>query len=64
MSLSYSELVQAVFSNDKGQQLMEHWQRMYGDQISFIEGVSPEGVAHNEGYRAFYLQIKGILENG
>jgi hypothetical protein len=64
MSLEYTDLVKAVFSNRHGEELMDAWQEMYGDQVSFIEGVSSEGVAHNEGYRAFYLTLKSILKNG
>ena len=64
MSLEYTELIKTVFSNQHGEELMDIWQKMYGDQISFIEGVSSEGVAHNEGYRAFYMTIKSILNNG
>jgi hypothetical protein len=62
-NLHYEDLIRTVFSNQHGEDLMAIWQRMYGDQISFVQGISNEAVAYNEGHRAFYLTIKTILED-
>ena len=60
----YEELIRNVFSNQQGEKLLDMWQNMYGDQLSFVQGLSSEDVAFNEGHRAFYLVIKRSLENG
>lgn len=61
--MSYQEAVKAVFANRAGERLMEIWQLMYGDQISYVQGVTTHDMAFNEGHRAFYLTIKTILED-
>ena len=60
----YEELIRTVFSNQQGEKLLDIWQGMYGDSLSYVQGLSPEDVAFNEGHRAFYLIIKRSLENG
>jgi hypothetical protein len=63
MSQEYTDLVRQVFSNRAGENLMDIWQQMYGDALSYVQGVSSEDVAYNEGHRAFYLTIKNIVED-
>jgi hypothetical protein len=61
--LNYEELIKAVFSNRHGDELMALWQKMYGDSLSYVQGLSSEDVAFNEGHRALFLNIKYILED-
>lgn len=56
------ELIKGVFSNQQGEQLMEFWQKVYGERISYERENTPEQTAFNEGERNFYLSIKQLLE--
>lgn len=57
-----NELVKAVFSNPNGDKLMDFWEEMLGDQMSYIAGNTPEQTAFNEGKRSFYLALKFMLK--
>ena len=56
------ELIKTVFANTHGEQLMAFWGKVYGARASYEPGQSPEQTAFNEGERAFYLNIKYLLE--
>jgi hypothetical protein len=60
----YEEQIHQVFGNKKAEWLLEEWQKMYGDRMSYFADLTPEEVAFREGERSFYLTIKGIIENG
>ena len=64
MKNRYEEQIDVVFGNKNAEWLLEEWQKMYGDRLSYFADLTPEEVAFREGERAFYLHIKGILENG
>ena len=59
----YDQLIKEVFSNAKGQDLLDRWQLIYGDMIPFAEGTTHAESAFRDGQRAFFLMLKGIVEN-
>lgn len=60
---SYTQLIKEVFGNAKGEELMALWQDIFGDRLSYIEGVSTEEVYSREGERRFYIALKSILNS-
>jgi hypothetical protein len=58
---TYVQLIKEVFSNTKGEELMDIWQTVFGDRPSYTDGTPTEEVYAREGERRFYLAIKHIL---
>ena len=56
------ELIKGVFANQKGEQLLDFWEVVYGQRPSYEEENTSEKTAFNEGERTFYLNIKRLLE--
>ncbi|MCP3870620.1 MAG: hypothetical protein GY703_21515 [Gammaproteobacteria bacterium] len=56
------DLIKAVFANQKGEQLLAFWEKVYGERLSYEVGNTPEQTAFNEGERAFLLSINQLLE--
>ncbi len=60
--LSETELVKTVFSNPKGEELLEYWNEIYMNRTSFHPENTPEATSFNEGLRAFVLAIHSLLK--
>ena len=57
------DMVKAVFSNDKGRELLDYWDEIVNMKPSFHPGNTAEQTAFNEGVRSFYLAIVTMLED-
>ncbi len=57
-----SDLIKAVFATQQGEQLLDFWEKVYGERISYMEGQDTNSMLVREGERKFYLEIKYLLE--
>jgi hypothetical protein len=58
----YADLIKSVFANAAGEELLDVWQRMYGDRMSYVPPMESDEVAYREGERNYFLHIKQIVE--
>ena len=59
----YIQLIKEVFGNAKGEELMDIWQDVFGDRLSYIEGITTEEVLSREGERRFFISLKNIINS-
>ena len=59
----YIQLIKEVFGNSKGEVLMDIWQEVFGDRLSYIEGISTEEVLSREGERRFFISLKNSINS-
>jgi len=59
MSEEFNEVqaIKAVFSTREGEKLLEYWDDIFNQRLSYHPQNTPEQTAHLEGHRAFYLAI-------
>ena len=61
--MEFEQLVKEVFSNMKGEQLIDELNKMYVQRMSYITGNSPEETAFREGQKDIVLFLNQLLEN-
>ena len=61
--MEFEQLVKEVFSNIKGERLMDELNRMYVQRMSYVTGNSPEETAFREGQKDIVLFLNQLLEN-
>ena len=56
-------MVKAVFSNDKGRELLAYWDKSINRNPSYFRDNTPEQTAFNEGVRGFILFLLNTVED-
>jgi hypothetical protein len=61
--MEFEQLVKEVFSNIRGERLMDELNKMYVQRMSYVTGNSPEETAFREGQKDVVLFLNQLLEN-
>jgi hypothetical protein len=61
--MEFEQLVKEVFSNIRGEKLMDELNKMYVQRMSYVTGNSPEETAFREGQKDVVLFLNQLLEN-